>query len=107
MTGDSISWPSNKFTQLDRAYKVSGYQFEGYVVSAFATMAGLIRLVVDNGDGMLHIFNEEQLELQPEETPYWESLGNLCPCAKDGNKDHMTFCVEGRGKFLPGLMAGG
>lgn len=43
--------------------KKTGYEFEGFVVSSFSTIAGKDRVVVDNGDGLLHIFNEDQLEI--------------------------------------------
>lgn len=29
--------------------------------------------------------------------PLWKQLGNLCPCAFDGSKDHVSYCVDGRG----------
>lgn len=43
--------------------KIKGYKFEGYIVSIFKTLAGLTRIVVDNGDGLLMIYNEDQLDL--------------------------------------------
>lgn len=42
--------------------KPKGYSFRGIVVAAFTTIAGKERYVVDNGEGLLHIFNAEQLE---------------------------------------------
>lgn len=42
--------------------KTKGYKFEGTVVANFRTLADKERLVIDNGDGLLHIFNAEQLE---------------------------------------------
>lgn len=45
----------------DKVYKIKGYKFEGTVVAVFETLAGKPRIVVDNGDGMLHIFNHEQM----------------------------------------------
>lgn len=50
--------------------KNKGYQFDGEIRAAFTTKAGEIRYVVQlisetpggNGDGMLHIYNEQQLE---------------------------------------------
>jgi uncharacterized protein YaiL (DUF2058 family) len=42
--------------------KIKGYKFDGTIVANFRTVAGKDRLVVDNGDGLLHIFNAEQLE---------------------------------------------
>lgn len=55
-----------KFKIGDKVYKNKGYKFEGVVVSVFTTLAGLVRIVVDNGDGMLHIFNEDQMDLQEQ-----------------------------------------
>lgn len=43
--------------------KVNGdYKFEGRIVSVFAKCNGVIRLVVQNADGILHIFSENNLE---------------------------------------------
>lgn len=41
--------------------KPAGYRFDGWVVSVFTSLRGALRYVVDNGDGLLHIFNEGQL----------------------------------------------
>lgn len=57
----------SKFSRLDPVRKIKGYKYTGRVVSVFLTLAGLTRLVVDNGDGMLHIFNEDQMELDVDE----------------------------------------
>ena len=48
--------------------KIKGYKFEGVVVADFVTIAGKRRIVVDNGDGLLHIFSPEQLELVEEKS---------------------------------------
>lgn len=50
-----------KFEIGDEVYKLNGYPYEGEIVASFNTMAGKPRVVVDNGFGMLHIFNEEQI----------------------------------------------
>jgi hypothetical protein len=50
-------------SRRDRVRKTSGYKFEGTIVSRFETLAGKARCVVDNGDGLLHIFNVDQLEI--------------------------------------------
>lgn len=42
--------------------KRKGYKFEGVCVATFQTLAGKTRHVVDNGDGLLHIFSPEQLD---------------------------------------------
>ena len=47
-----------------RVIKDSGdYTYNGIVVSVFAKRSGAVRLVVENDDGMLFIFNEKQLKL--------------------------------------------
>jgi hypothetical protein len=52
-----------KFKVGDKAYKPNGYQFPCTIVSIFETTKGDVRIVgeMDN-NGMLHIFNERQLE---------------------------------------------
>ena len=59
-----------KFKVGDKAYKTKGYKFPCTIVGVFETVGGEIRIVgeMDNY-GLLHIFNEEQLEhtsIQPE-----------------------------------------
>lgn len=39
------------------------YQYEGIVVCVFEKTSGHWRLVVENRDGMLFIFNEQQLRV--------------------------------------------
>jgi hypothetical protein len=54
----------------DRVRKRSGYEYPGFVVSVFTNRSGAVRYVVEadhpSFSGMLHIFNEEQLELRRE-----------------------------------------
>lgn len=49
----------------DRVEKVSGYKFPGVIVSAFLTLAGELRFVVEctipGCEGMLHIYAENNL----------------------------------------------
>jgi hypothetical protein len=53
----------SKFKIGDRVHKPNGYQFLGTVVSVFLTTSGNVRVVAEmKGNGMLHIFNETQLE---------------------------------------------
>ena len=40
------------------------YIFEGIIVAKFPKISGVIRYVVENDDGVLHIFSEKQLELK-------------------------------------------
>ena len=55
-----------KFKVGDRVYKLSGYTFPGIVVATFETLQGEHRVVVETtlSIGLLHIFNEDQLEHQ-------------------------------------------
>lgn len=54
-----------KFKVGDNVFKPKGYKFPGVVVSIFKTTTGEIRIVAEMIDnGMLHIFNESQLEKQ-------------------------------------------
>lgn len=52
-----------KFKVGDRAWKSKGYKFPCTIVSVFETINGDIRVVAEMDNyGLLHIFNEEQLE---------------------------------------------
>lgn len=52
-----------KFKVGDKAYKPKGYKFPCTIVSVFHNTNGDVRLVAElDGYGMLHIFNENQLE---------------------------------------------
>lgn len=54
-----------KFKVGDRVYKPKGYKFPSVVVSVFKNTNGDTRIVAEMEDnGMLHIFNENQLELK-------------------------------------------
>ena len=61
---------NNKFNQGDKVEKTSGYNYLGIVVAVFTNTKGDIRYVVEctaqGVEGMLHIFNENQLKLQFE-----------------------------------------
>ncbi len=52
-----------KFNVGDKAYKPKGYEFPCTIVGVFTTTKGDVRVVgeMDNY-GLLHIFNENQLE---------------------------------------------
>jgi len=53
-----------KFKVGDKAYKPKGYKFPCTIVSVFETTSAQVRVVAEMDDyGLLHIFNEEQLEL--------------------------------------------
>ena len=52
-----------KFKIGDKAGKPKGYSFPCTIVSVFKTVDGNIRVVGEmDGYGLLHIFNEDQLE---------------------------------------------
>ena len=52
-----------KFKVGDKAYKPKGYKFPCTIVSIFLNTKGQARIVAEMEDnGMLHIFNERQLE---------------------------------------------
>ncbi len=54
---------NTKFKIGDNAYKPKGYKFPCTIVSVFKTVSGDIRIVAEMDEyGLLHIFNEEQLE---------------------------------------------
>lgn len=54
-----------KFKIGDKVKKPKGYAFDGIIVSIFQTTGGETRIVAElENNGMLHIFNENQLELR-------------------------------------------
>lgn len=54
-----------KFKIGDKVRKIKGYAFDGIIVSVFQNTKGEVRLVAElENNGMLHIFNEDQLELR-------------------------------------------
>jgi hypothetical protein len=56
------------FSVGDRVWKRTGdYVFEGLVVAAFNKRSGVPRLVVEDGRGILMIFNARQLQLKCED----------------------------------------
>lgn len=58
------------FVVGDKVHKVKGYSWPGIVVSAFQTLSGQRRYVVEcitpEVAGALHIYNAEQLEIASE-----------------------------------------
>ena len=52
-----------KFKIGDKAWKPKGYKFPCTIVSVFKTVKGEVRVVAEMDEfGLLHIFNEQQLE---------------------------------------------
>ena len=58
-----------KFKVGDKAYKPKGYKFPCTIVSVFTTVGGNVRVVAEMDEfGLLHIFNEDQLDHLSEES---------------------------------------
>ncbi len=58
----------SKFEVGDKAIKPKGYAFPCTVVGVFETLAGNVRVVGEMDEyGLLHIFNENQLEPATDE----------------------------------------
>lgn len=52
-----------KFMEGDHVRKVTGdYTFDGVVLAKFYKLSGLLRYVVEDDRGCVHIFNESQLD---------------------------------------------
>ncbi len=58
-----------KFKVGDKAHKTKGYKFPCTIVGVFETIKGDVRVVGEMDEfGLLHIFNEDQLEKVPQQT---------------------------------------
>jgi hypothetical protein len=58
---------TSKFKVGDKAVKPKGYEFPCTIVGVFQTLKGDIRIVGEMDEfGLLHIFNENQLEKDNE-----------------------------------------
>jgi hypothetical protein len=67
----------SKFKVGDKAVKTKGYKFPCTIVSVFETKEGNVRVVGEMDEfGLLHIFNEDQLELAKQAEP-WVSTSTL------------------------------
>jgi hypothetical protein len=61
--GDLPQTNKTKFQVGDKAVKLKGYKFPCTIVSVFKTVDGNVRIVGEMDEyGLLHIFNEDQLE---------------------------------------------
>ena len=49
--------------------RVGDYRFEGVVLAAFRKRSGSPRYAVENEDGLIHIFNHEQLQVADSSSP--------------------------------------
>lgn len=52
-----------KFKIGDKVFKPKGYKFDSVIVAVFKNIKGEIRIVAENADGLMHIFNESNLEI--------------------------------------------
>lgn len=58
------------FAVGDRVHKPEGdYRFSGFVQAVLRKRSGAVRYVVENSDGILHIFSEPQLLKLERSTP--------------------------------------
>ena len=48
----------------DKVWKPKGYRFEAVVIGVCQTTSGETRIIAENSDGLIHIFNPNQLELK-------------------------------------------
>lgn len=82
-----------KFKVGDKVKKASGYTFPGTVVSAFTTIAGKERYVVEMDEhGLLHIFNGEQLALKGD---WLDDMPTPVPRVHKGPDDSTCISCEG------------
>mgnify|MGYP000386099182 CR=1 FL=1 len=59
-----------KFKVGDKAHKPKGYKFPCTIVGVFETIAGEVRVIGEMDEyGLLHIFNEDQLEHYGKDEP--------------------------------------
>jgi len=66
----------------DEVEKISGdYRFRGHIVSVFLKRSGQTRYVVENPDGILHIFSRGNLTLVSRKQPatYAEAMASFLP----------------------------
>lgn len=78
----------------DLVSKKSGYKYVGYIVADFTKTTGERRLVVEcKNTGMLHVFNEDNLELFTE-----EEQENL-ELSTDEEQENEVFFAEVKGTY--------
>jgi hypothetical protein len=82
-----------KFKVGDKAHKPKGYKFPCTIVGVFETIAGEVRVIGEMDEyGLLHIFNENQLEHYGKDEPdllneaymgYYWTMGDKIKLTKD------------------------
>jgi hypothetical protein len=82
-----------KFKVGDKAHKTKGYKFPCTIVGVFETIAGEVRVIGEMDEyGLLHIFNENQLEHYGKDEPdllndaymgYYWIMGDKIKLTKD------------------------
>lgn len=95
----------SKFKVGDKAYKTKGYKFPCTIVSVFETTSENVRVVAEMDEyGLLHIFNEDQLEKIPtlkesfektrtEKLELLNSEGPILTLFRDKEEEHRRFWV--------------
>jgi hypothetical protein len=86
-----------KFKVGDKAHKPKGYKFPCTIVGVFETIAGEVRVIGEMDEyGLLHIFNENQLEHYGKDEPDLlnEAYKNYCLSYKDGHEFYEDETVK-------------
>jgi hypothetical protein len=86
-----------KFKVGDKAHKPKGYKFPCTIVGVFETIAGEVRVIGEMDEyGLLHIFNENQLEHYGKDKPDLlnEAYKNYCLSYKDGHEFYEDETVK-------------
>jgi hypothetical protein len=86
-----------KFKVGDKAHKPKGYKFPCTIVGVFETIAGEVRVIGEMDEyGLLHIFNENQLEHYGKDEPDLlnEAHKNYCLSYKDGHEFYEDETVK-------------
>jgi hypothetical protein len=88
-----INQTETKFKVGDKAHKPKGYKFPCTIVGVFETIAGEVRVIGEMDEyGLLHIFNENQLEHYGKDEPdllneaymdYYWIMGDKIKLTKD------------------------
>jgi len=86
-----------KFKVGDKAHKPKGYKFPCTIVGVFETIAGEVRVIGEMDEyGLLHIFNENQLEHYGKDEPDLlnDAYMSYCLSYKDGHEFYEDETVK-------------